>query len=162
MEQLNEPEGVNQDENYSLWRLLDHTHFMISRLREKELHEFGLTPEQAHILDILAQSNGTSTINNIIEITQRKHHSVSTQIERMSRQGLIERKRKSADLRQYEVSITARGQALLDRVTRDSFEKTFSCLQRDSKKELRKHLECLLERAYDLHGIEHKSRFVKE
>jgi MarR family transcriptional regulator, 2-MHQ and catechol-resistance regulon repressor len=162
MEQLKESEVIDPDENYGLWRLLDHTHFMISRLREKELHEFGLTPEQAYILDILAHSNGTSTINNIIEITQRKHHSVSTQIERMARQGLIDRKKHSADLRQYDISITARGQALLDRVTRDSFEKTFSCLQPDSKKELRKHLEYLLERAYGLHGIEHKSRFVEE
>ena len=93
-------------DNHGLWRLLDHTRFMISRLREKELDEFGLTPEQVHILDIISHTKGYTTINDIVEITQRKHNSISTQIDRMAKQGLVSRKRNSVDNRKYEITIT--------------------------------------------------------
>jgi DNA-binding MarR family transcriptional regulator len=159
MEKPREVGIPDYEENYKLWRLLDHTHFMISRLRGKELNEFGLTREQVYILDILAHSDGKSTMNNIMNITQRKHHSVSTQIDRMAKQGLISKKKNSDDSRQYEVSITKRGRALHAHIPRDSFNKTFSCLSENNKQELRSNLNCLLERAYTLHGIERKLFF---
>jgi DNA-binding MarR family transcriptional regulator len=162
MTQENSKNTSENIDNYGLWRLFDHTRFMIARLREKELDAFGLTPEQVHILDILTYSQGTTTINNIVKITQRKHNSISTQINRMARQGLVSRKRDSNDYRKYEISITKRGQALLETVTRDSFDKTFSCLSPEGKHQFQEHLNCLLERAYSLHGVEHQFRFPGE
>jgi DNA-binding MarR family transcriptional regulator len=157
----NLPEQDN-DDNYVLWRLLDHTRFMMARLREKELDEYGLTPEQVFILDILGHSNGTSTINNMVKITQRKHHSISTQIDRMAKQGLVSRKRTPDDFRQYDVTITKRGQTLLSKVTRNSINQTLDCLTDHEKKELQGYLKCLLEKAYALHGIEHTAHFPGE
>lgn len=149
-------------DNHGLWRLLDHTRFMISRLREKELDEFGLTPEQVHILDIISHTKGYTTINDIVEITQRKHNSISTQIDRMAKQGLVSRKRNSVDNRKYEITITKRGQALLDRVSHDSFDKTFSCLSESDKKQLREYLVCLLENTYSLLGAKRQFLFPEE
>jgi MarR family transcriptional regulator, organic hydroperoxide resistance regulator len=141
---------IDLEPNFTLWRLLDHTRFMIARLREKELDQFGLTPEQTHILFILSHHNGPASINYIVEITQRQHHSISTQIDRMSKQGLVSRKRTPEDARRYEVSITKRGQALLNKVTRDSVEKTFECLSEKDKASLRQNLKSLLAKAYSL------------
>ena len=46
------------DEDFKLWRFLDHTRYAISRVRELELARFGLTPEQAYVLDFLADRGG--------------------------------------------------------------------------------------------------------
>ena len=47
--------------DFPLWRLLDHTRYMIFRDREMELSEFGLTPEQAFVLDIIHAAGGSTT-----------------------------------------------------------------------------------------------------
>jgi DNA-binding MarR family transcriptional regulator len=138
------------DENFMLWRLLDHCRFMVSRLREKELDQFGLTPEQTHILYILAVNEGPTSINYIVEVTQRQHHSISTQIDRMTKQGLVSRKRTPEDARRYDVAITKRGQALLNKVTRESVDKTFNCLSVEDKARLHAILKQLMIQAYTL------------
>jgi DNA-binding MarR family transcriptional regulator len=140
------------DKDFTLWRLFDHTRFMISRLREKELDQFGLTPEQTHILDILSNNDGPTSINYIVEVTQRQHHSISTQIDRMTKQGLVSRKRTPEDARKYEVAITKRGQALLNKVTRDSVELTFEVLSDADKEAMRQNLKALLSKAYSLNN----------
>ncbi len=140
-------------QNFALWRVFNHTNFMITRLREKELFQYGLTPEQAYILDILAENNGSSTINDMVDITQRQHHTISTQIDRMAKQGLVTRKKIATDKRKYEVAITNRGQTLRSKISRDSINMAFSCLSNKEKKQLEKYMSCLMDKAYELHGI---------
>jgi DNA-binding MarR family transcriptional regulator len=151
-----------EDRDFGLWKMLDHTRFMIFRLREKELFRFGLTPEQAHILDILSQNKGTTTINDIVDFTQRQHHSISTQISRMVKQGLVNKHKNASDKRKYEVSITNRGQTLLGKVTTLSINRAFACLSNKDKTELSGHLQCLLEKAYSLQGKQHRFHFRGE
>ncbi len=140
--------------DFGLWRLLDHTRFMIARAREMELAKFNLTPEQSHVLYILSQKGGTSTINEIVEITMRQHHSISTLINRMTRQGLVKKIRNPNDYRKYDVVATEKGQNLIKKVTQESINMTFTCLSEQDKKELETHLRCLLGRAYSLQGKE--------
>jgi DNA-binding MarR family transcriptional regulator len=148
--------------DYGLWRLLDHTRFMISRMRSLELDLSGLTPEQASLLDILSQSERPISISQIMAITQRKHHSISVQIQRMSKQNLVTLVRNPQNSRRYEVAITKRGKALLDEVARDAIPQVFSCLPLKAKKELRAYLSDLLEKAYRLQQIEHQDPFKDE
>jgi DNA-binding MarR family transcriptional regulator len=141
-------------DNFSLWKLLDHTRFMVSRSREMELGEFGLTPEQAHVLEILRQNAGKTTINDIVDITQRQHHSISTLINRMTKQGLVLKKKDLNDNRKYEVAITKKGKLLTTKMTTKSIEEVFACLSDVEKVELRKRLNCLLLKAYQVLGKE--------
>jgi DNA-binding MarR family transcriptional regulator len=147
------------DPDFALWRILDHTRFMISRLRQKELDQVGLTPEQAYILDILIQNDGTTCINQIAGITMRRHHSISTQIERMVKQGLVKKKRSTRDRREFGILITEKGQALFKQIKRDSMKQVFSCLSEEDKKELDIRLKSLLISAYNLNGKEYKQYF---
>jgi hypothetical protein len=66
----NQSQGPDND--FTLWRTLDHTRFMISRLREKELDQFGITPEMAHILDILSHNNGSGNDSGLLEMAGNK------------------------------------------------------------------------------------------
>ncbi len=147
------------DPDFSLWRLLDHTRFMISRLRQKELDQVGLTSEQAYILDILVQNEGATNINQIAGITMRRHHSISTQIDRMVKQGLVKKKRNTKDRREFTILITEKGQTLFKQIKRDSIKQAFSCLSEEDKKELDVRLKSLLINAYNLNGKEYKQYF---
>jgi DNA-binding MarR family transcriptional regulator len=135
---------------------------MIARSREMELARFGITPEQSHVLYILSTSGGSTTINDIVEITQRQHHSISTLINRMTKQGLVSKRKDPHDNRKYEVVITRKGQELYRRITQDSIKNNFSCLSDEAKGQLRKHLKCLLIRAYEVLGKDIKSRMEEE
>jgi len=132
--------GPATSTDFTLWRVLDHARFMISRAREMELTQLGMTPEQSHVLDILAESGGSTTINELVEITQRQHHSISTLIDRMHKQKLVTKRKSGTDRRQYEVIITQKGEYLLKNMTRDSIKSIFSCLNGEEMELMRSYL----------------------
>jgi DNA-binding MarR family transcriptional regulator len=134
--------------SFQLWRLLYHTAFVINRSRQKELAQYGVTPEQAHVLDILYQSNGTARIRDIVKITMRQHHSISTLVNRMALQGLVKKVRSTSDARRYNVIITEKGRALFRTITRYSITDIFSCLSERDGKELDSGLKKLMAKAY--------------
>ncbi len=152
----------NNDINFQLWRLLDHTRFVIARSRKKELSQYGLTPEQAHVLDILNRSGGMVIIQEIVNITMRQHHSISTLVNRMAKQGLVNRIRSVSDARQYNVIITEKGQALFRTTTRNSITDIFSGLSEGDKKGLDKGLKRLLAKAYQVLGKKYQSNVLSE
>jgi DNA-binding MarR family transcriptional regulator len=142
------------EENFKLWKLLDHTRFMVSRSREMELAEFGLTPEQSHVLEILRQNGGKTTINDVVDITQRQHHSISTLINRMVKQGLVTKKKDLNDNRKYDIVITRKGKKLTTKMTTRSIDITFHDMSEKDKSELRNYLNALLVKAYGVLGKE--------
>jgi DNA-binding MarR family transcriptional regulator len=158
MKQKNRAIDQEIDLDFELWRLFDHTRFMIGRLREMELAEFGLTPEQSHVLDILVKNGGVTTINEIVEITQRQHHSISTLINRMTKQGLVTKKKTLTDNRKYDVVITSHGQNLVKKLARESIKKIFSCLTGEKREDFVAALICLRDQAYSLHGKSARDR----
>ena len=144
------------DEDFKLWRLLDHTRFMIARSRKMELAQFGLTPEQAYLLDLVNQNGGSTTINEIVTLTLRQHHTISTQINRMAKQGLVNKIQNHDDRRKYSIVLTEKGRSLFKGVTRDSIRTTFACLSEEDKVELTSRLTQLNDRAYDILSTRNK------
>ena len=135
-----------------LWRFLDHTTYMILRAREKELAQFGLTPEQAVVLDIVHAAGGSTTINRIVEMTWRKHNSISTLVGRMVKQGLVKKSRDRRDRRAFRILATAKGERFWEIMPRDSIRRAFSCLDHTEKDQLRYCLDRLLAHSYELAG----------
>jgi DNA-binding MarR family transcriptional regulator len=152
--------GMATDAEFSLWRILDHTRFMIARSREKELSKCGLTPEQSFVLDILMESNGSTTINELVAITQRQHHSISTLIDRMNRQGLILKQKGAGDKRQYEVEITSKGRDLAQKMSRASINSIFASLSEEERDELRSSLRKLMRVAYGVLNLDPAPAFL--
>lgn len=138
------------DEDFKLWRFLDHTRYAISRVRELELARFGLTPEQAYVLDLLTDRGGSTTMNDIMDMTLRQHHTISTLVARMAKHGLVKKTRSPSDGRKYKIEITKNGRELFQRVTRESIVEAFSALSKEEKRELSALLKRLLTRAYEL------------
>jgi DNA-binding MarR family transcriptional regulator len=143
--------GFATEVDFSLWRMLDHARFMIARSREMELSKYNLTPEQSHVLDILRESEGSTTINQLVEITQRQHHSISVLINRMIRLGLLSKTRASGKSRS-NIVMTRKGQALLGNVPRLSIELSFASLKSREKARMAGYLETLYDKARNMLG----------
>ena len=152
--------GYDNDAIFKLWRLLDHTRFMIARLREQELARQGVTAIQVYVLDILNCMGGSTTINDILAITGRRHHTISTLINRMSIRGLVSRKKNDTDNRKWEVSITPEGAELFARISRDYIHQIFGILSPEDCEELERVLTRLLSTAYDMQGETNTPRFI--
>ena len=145
--------------NFELWVLLDHVRSIISRSREMELAVYGLTPEQAAVLDTLLKSNGSATIVEIAESIIRKYNSVSTLVSRMAKIGLV-KKKKTSDGKKFIVSITEKGRTTYEKVPRNSIEMAFSELTKEENRMLVQLLNKLLERNRTLLGMDFKPPFL--
>ena len=132
-----------------LWPLLDNTRFAVSRLREIELTQFGLTIEQSSILKILTSLGGSSTLGELEYLTLRQSHTLSTLINRMTGLGLVAKKRSHTEKRNT-VYITEKGHSILDKVTENSLTEVFSCLSAKQLEDFVHLFEILRAKALDL------------
>jgi DNA-binding MarR family transcriptional regulator len=135
--------ALHSSKTISTWILLDFSRFAISKLRDMELSQKGLTSEQTAILKILINRNGSSTINIIANYWMRQPHSVSTLINRMVKQGMVE-KIKHPKNKEFEIVITEKGRELHDQLAQESLDEVFSNLSMEDLQRLSQYLEVLL------------------
>jgi DNA-binding MarR family transcriptional regulator len=152
------PGEVPVTDAFSAWVLLDYTRFAIGRLRDMELAQLGLTPEQAAILNILSKY-GNSTIGEIADRWMRQHHSVSTLINRMAAQGMVQ-KTKYPKQKEIEICITEKGKGLYSKVTHNSIDMVFSALSQDDLQKLSQNLKLLYIRSRGLLGTDGTPPFL--
>ncbi|MHB8104319.1 MAG: MarR family winged helix-turn-helix transcriptional regulator [Dehalococcoidales bacterium] len=138
--------------SFNLWRLFNHTVFIIIRTREQELAKFGLTMEQAYVLDMLNTSHGIVTIQAIVNTTLLRHHYVSTLLSRMALQGLIKKVRSTTDARQFDIMMLPKGQSLFNKITRNSITEILSELSVREQNSISIKLRKLMLKAYKLIG----------
>ncbi len=140
------------DDSFSLWLLLDYTRSAIGRLRDYEISNIGITPEQAVILQVLTNLNGKSTIRQISDSWMRRMHSISTMAHRMEKQGLV-KITKYPGRKELEVSITDKGSELQAKLTRTSIDAVFSFLSKEERHILSLSLKLLATRTHNLLNI---------
>ncbi len=133
------------------WTLFDGSRFMIARLQEMEIAQFGLTLEQLVVLQTFADNRGVITIKTLEEATLRQHHSISVLINRMIRLGLLSKTRASGKSRS-NIVMTRKGQALLGNVPRLSIELSFASLKSREKARMTGYLETLYDKARNMLG----------
>jgi MarR family transcriptional regulator, 2-MHQ and catechol-resistance regulon repressor len=136
----------------TLWTLLERTVFAISRLRELELAQFGLTIEQASILYFLILRDGSTTMKVLENVTMRQHHSISVLLNGMVKTGLVNKVKNPGEHR-FIINLTPEGENLYQKVNDASLEKTFSVLTVRERQRLAACLNPLLERSRNLLGI---------
>jgi DNA-binding MarR family transcriptional regulator len=137
---------------YETWILLSRTRFAIARLRDNELAKIGLTPEQSAILQMLTKRNGKSTVTQFSNSWLRLRHTVSTLVDRMQRQGLVN-KIKYPQQKEFEIVITEKGKNLTKKITMDSIYKIFSFISDEDRQRLSQYLKLLLIRTISLSEV---------
>ena len=132
-----------------LWLLLRSTCFIIGRLLSLETARYDLTPEQASILRILRDRDGTLTIRQLEDITLRQHNSLTILVNRMLAAGLLRRDRKPAG-KGYPVSLSVEGTARLAQLSYVSIDTAFAALSPYEQNALKNCLDSLYRKAREL------------
>jgi DNA-binding MarR family transcriptional regulator len=143
--ELNQINLLNEQYDYTAfntWRLLDSARSVISRLRNIELAKIGLSPEQSGILQTLINSGGKSTIAQLSILRLRLRHSVLTLVDRMQRQGLVN-KIKYPKQKELEIIITEKGQNKYDKITIVPIDTIFSFLSPEEIQRLSHYLKII-------------------
>jgi DNA-binding MarR family transcriptional regulator len=158
-EDLKKSPDIRTGIDFELWKLLDHTHSALSRSRELELAQYGLTPEQAGVLRTLLEKGGSTTNAEIADVMIRQYNSITTLVNRMENSGLV-KKEKSAKNRKFTVSITPKGRQISERVTTNSVNLAFSGLSLKEKQKLTSYLENVVEKSRSMLLMDQKLPFL--
>ncbi|MGD0780285.1 MAG: helix-turn-helix domain-containing protein [Dehalococcoidales bacterium] len=134
-----------------LWGMLDHARSLVSRARELELSQYGITMEQMSILHALLINNNSATIDEIANFIIRQHNSVSTIVNRMSKIGLVRKERQQHE-KKYKVIMTEKARKIVDSVPRKSIEMIFSKISLKDKEQLATCLEQIISTGHDILG----------
>lgn len=96
--------------NEKMWVRLFATATVVQRARELELAKLGITPIQAGVLMILKTATKPVTPTQLARTLYREPHSMSALLQRMEKQGLIERTKDLAQKNLVRISITKKGE----------------------------------------------------
>jgi DNA-binding MarR family transcriptional regulator len=90
------------------------------RFSERAARACGVTPQQHQLMLGVAgfSATGTATISELAEFLQERNNSVVGLVERAVERGLVRRQNAPSDRRQVLVTLTARGEEILHRLSR--------------------------------------------
>jgi DNA-binding MarR family transcriptional regulator len=144
-----------------VWGLLQHSTSLISRARELELAQYGITMEQMSVLHVLLVSGGSATIDEVATIIVRQHNSVSTIVNRMSKAGLIIKK-KQPQQKKYSLQITQKARDIAASIPRKSIELVFANVSLKEKEQMATCLEQLITTGHEVLGHNHNLPFLSK
>jgi DNA-binding MarR family transcriptional regulator len=141
-------------DDYSIWGKITEVYDLICKARSVELRKLGLTAEQSKILRVLMVENGASTINEISEMTLKRHNTISLIVKRMEKTGLVNREKTNHSNR-YRITITEKGIKLFDTMPLTSIDMAFSTLSPDEKEILISLLDKLDNQTRHILGLDY-------
>ena len=151
---------INNLSDTDMWCLLVRTWYAISRLRELELAQFGLSVEQSSILKIMSIRGGSTTAKELEYLTMRQQHSISTLINRMYKSGLVDKK-KEPDERRHRIVITPEGERINNQVTIASIEIVFNSLTEAERTLYSHYIRTIYSKARELLGLSYYPPYIK-
>ena len=118
------------------------------KVRARELFRFGITPEEAAVLFVVSRIGDTATPAEISRWILREPHSISGLLERMRKDGLIDKVKDLDKKNLVRVVITEKGQrALQESYNRESIYRILSTLSLEERQQLSSLLVRLREAA---------------
>ena len=108
-------------QDYELWALLYQTRDAIFLAREKELSAYDITTMKASVLFVANSIGDDATPAEIARWLMRKAHSVSGLLQRMEKDGLIEKTKDLKRKNMVRVTITDKGHEALQFARKKDF-----------------------------------------
>ena len=122
---------------YRLWQMFSNTCYLVNKVRQKELYQRGTSLRYTAIMHAILRLGMNATPIEIARQASRERHSISEQISRMEKEGLV---RKIRDLKRknlVRVELTEKGYELFqETVNRESIEYIMMELTWEEKQEL--------------------------
>ena len=136
---------IEADPLYDLWMLLTRVQHIVSRNRDRELSQYGISREVAYILYLIYSLGNSATPSAISRHTVLQTSSVSEILDRMVKKGLITKSRGETGKSRLKVNLTDKGILALEKsIKRDAIHKTMQVLSPKKQEQLKSCLETLL------------------
>jgi DNA-binding MarR family transcriptional regulator len=146
------------DKEYDLWILLSRVYHLIAMLRKLELSKYEILPVQSYILFVIKALGNETTPSNISEYVYQQRSSISDILNRMVKQGLINKTNKASGNKRVIVTLTARGEkALKLSKNREFLHKVMSSMTDEEKQQLESAMEILRDAAINELAITQKT-----
>jgi MarR family multiple antibiotic resistance transcriptional regulator len=130
-------EKEKPDISYGLWQLLNRTRQLITNLRRRELNQHGVTVRQSMVMRTVLRLGQQATPTAISRETYFDLSSISEQLTRMEKIGLIKKINDLERKNKVRIELTAKGLELYHRVkTRKSIKNVMLVLSENDRDEL--------------------------
>lgn len=130
-------EATSGDQDFDLWGLLFQTRDVIYSARGEELRPFGITVMDAAVLFFIVYLGDKATPAEISRWLFRKHHTISGQLSRMEKKGLVTLTKGILGKNIITVSLTDKGRGALKQAgARQTHHNIFSSLDSKERKQL--------------------------
>ena len=127
----------SSDKDYELWVLFNQVRDVLFKARQKELRLHGITSTQAEVLFVIQTIGNKVAATEISRWLLREHHSVSTLLGRMEKEGLISKTKGLHTKRPPRVVLTEKGrQAYYQSAERASLHKAMAVLSEEEHQRL--------------------------
>ena len=118
-----------------------------------EFARYGITPEQAAILDALESKGGSATNVELANIIIRHYHSVVSIVNRMVKSGLV-KKNVIRNQKKSLITMTEKGETIYKGIPRNAITVFFSTLSVEEKRQLDSILQKLIIKGRDCLGLD--------
>jgi DNA-binding MarR family transcriptional regulator len=146
------------DKEYDLWILLSRVYHLIAMLRKLELAQYEILPVQSYILFVIKALGNETTPSKISEYVYQQRSSISDILNRIVKQGLINKINKVKGNKRVIVSLTPEGEnALKLSQNRKYLHKLMSSLTMEEKQQLESTMEILRDAAVNELAITQKT-----
>ena len=141
-----------KNRDHTTWVKLSLIRDTIVKIRKYELVPYNVTPRQAVVLNTIYDCGDKATFKNISKRVFREVHSVSEQMTRMEKKGLVKRIKNSNEtaLTRFELSDKGREAIKFARLE-ESLHNIMSVLSEKEHLQLTSFLDRLLTKAQELH-----------
>jgi len=100
------------DIRFPLWQLVSRTSHIMLRARQRELNEYGITRGYSSVLSTVMRLGKQATLSNISQQLVREVHSMSAQLTRMEKEGLIKKVKDQKKKNLMRIVVTKKGYEL--------------------------------------------------
>jgi len=140
------------DPTLKAWILLRQTYIAVSKCEEAAFAKVGITLQQYKVLMAIKYISDPVTPTDVARWLDRNSNSITLIIDRMEKDGLVERVRNLRDRRALRLVITPKGQEIFDRATKPGWElmkRLMSCFSEEELQMFDGLLEKLGEKAFE-------------
>jgi DNA-binding MarR family transcriptional regulator len=147
-----------EDKEYDLWILISRVYHMIAKLRNMEMTKHNIQPVQAYMLFIISAMGNETTPAELARFVYQQRSSVSDILNRMEKQGLITKSKKSEGIGRVLIQMTEKGEKVLAlSEQRVHLRNVLSVLNEEKRRELESILEELRDKAVDEFSVYQKT-----
>ncbi len=143
------------DIRFKLWQIISNTFHLISKARQKELYNHGVSMYHSAILDAISRLGEKATPIAISKESSRERHTVSEHLTRMEKEELIKKVKDLKKKNLIRIELTEKGYELFQKASdRESIDFIMGALTLEEQWELWTISAKLRDRAMEYLGLQ--------